>query len=306
MREVLPDRRAALPAARYRWLVPALILVGVLGAVALRSSMNWRRAVAHLRSEPGLVVLRADRSFGRWFIDGLRDPLAKEPKAVLAGLSADTADVHGRWETYMSFEPSIIRERAARILAAPTTVSFVLAGDTLRASGSATSDWLARARLLSNVVPGISRFDLAGVRPTASKVLQSLADSVRQRRFLFAVGSSALDDIASAAVAECARQVDRLLTTAQEEGMQARVELTGRTDPTGTEETNRALSAQRADRILTALAFRGIPRDQMRPVAAGFREPLAGTDAAETARINRSVTLGVTFLSEPAGRQEQQ
>ena len=88
--------------------------------------------------------------------------------------------------------------------------------------------------------------------------------------------------------------------------MQARVELTGRTDPTGTEETNRALSAQRADRILTALAFRGIPRDQMRPVAAGFREPLAGIDAAETARINRSVTLGVTFLSEPAGRQEQQ
>lgn len=299
------DRRAALPAARYRWLVPAVIILGLLGAAAIRSSMNWRRAVAHLRSEPGLVVLRAERSYGRWFIDGLRDPLAKDPKAVLATLSVDTAKVHGRWETFLSFEPSILRERAARVLAAPATVSFALAGDTLRASGSAASDWLARARLLSNVVPGASRIDLSRVNPTASATLRSLADSIGQQRFLFAVGSSELDNVAVAAVAEAVRQVDRLLTAARLEALRANLELTGRTDPTGTEETNRSLSERRAERIVTELASRGIPRDRMRAVAAGFSEPLSGADAAETARINRSVTIGVTFLSEQVGRQEQ-
>jgi outer membrane protein OmpA-like peptidoglycan-associated protein len=225
--------------------------------------------------------------------------------AVLAALSVDTADVHGRWETYLSFEPSILRERAARVLAAPSTVSFTLAGDTLRGTGSAASDWLARARLLSNVVPGAARIDLSGITPTASTALRNLADSVEQRRFLFAVGSSELDDATLVLVADVARRIDRLLAGSGAEGLRADLDLTGRTDPTGTEETNRSLSEKRADRILTALASRGIPRDRMRAVAAAFCAPLAGADAAETARINRSVTIGVTFHSEPARRQEQ-
>jgi outer membrane protein OmpA-like peptidoglycan-associated protein len=298
------ERRAGATGVRYRWLVPAVI-VGLLGLFAVRSSMKWRAAVARLRSEPGLVVLRAERSFGRWFIDGLRDPLANDPKAVLAALSADTTSVHGHWETYLSFEPSILRKRATRVLSAPATVSFTLSGDTLKAAGSASAGWLSRARLLSNVVPGISEVDLSRVNSAASVALQSLADSVSQWRFLFAVGSSELDDVAIAGIAECARQIDRLLNLARTEGLQGNLELTGRTDPTGTEETNRNLSGRRADRVLTTLAIRGIPRDRMRPVAAGFREPLAGVNAAETARINRSVTIGVTFNPESAVRQGQ-
>ena len=137
------ERRGAM--AWLPWAVAALLLVLVLGGFAFRSHRRWTRAVSALESEPGIVLTRAERGGGRWRFAGLRDPIARDPSAVLAGAAVDSADVEQRWEPYLSLEPRMVLARARRSLAAPADVALSLAGDTLRLTGRAPLAWTIAA-----------------------------------------------------------------------------------------------------------------------------------------------------------------
>jgi OOP family OmpA-OmpF porin len=74
-------------------------------------------------------------------------------------------------------------------------------------------------------------------------------------------------------------------------GASVRVALIGRTDPTGSDATNQSLAGLRVDAVLRRLAASGVPAAMLdgRPVATA--KPLSAADAAEQARVNRSVSL---------------
>ena len=114
-------------------------------------------------------------------------------------------------------------------------------------------------------------------------------------RALFAVGSRILDAAATAATARVADAFRRLEAGVSALGGRATVSLVGRSDPTGPDSTNQALSELRARAVAAALASRGIAPSAVRMRAAGTAIPLAASDSAERARINRSVsfTIGV-------------
>jgi len=76
----------------------------------------------------------------------------------------------------------------------------------------------------------------------------------------------------------------------------------GRTDPTGSDAANQALSRNRAEVVLQTLAAQGVPRSATRVSAVGTSRPLPGADPAERARINRSVSFQVSLGAEP-GRE---
>jgi OOP family OmpA-OmpF porin len=279
--------RAWLP-----WAIALLLAVAVLGGLAIRSHRRWSRAVGALESEPGLALTRAERGWGHWRLAGLRDPLARDPNVVLAGASVDSSGVEQRWEPYLSLEPAMVVARARRVLAPPPGVSLALAGDTVRLTGSAPLPWVITAGHAS-VPAGASALDLSGVRPEIPADLAQLVREIEGERVLFPIGSAVLDGPARVAVARVATGLLRLDAGVALIGARAGLELIGRTDPTGSDAANQALSQQRAEAVVAALAARGIPTGTARVSGVGTSRPLSESDPDQQARVNRSVSFGV-------------
>jgi len=285
-----PRQRSLAP--RIAWAL-VLVLVVVLVVLAVRSHRRWRRAVDALRAQPGLVVLRADRGvFRGWRIEGLRDPLAAEPAAVLAGLGVDTAGLRGSWKPYVSADPPVVLARVRRAVVVPPDLQLTLAGDTVTATGSADLAWLAEASRRAAGVAGVARLDLSRVAPRFPAALQPLADSVDAALVLFAPGSAALSPEAAATVRAAAARLRRL-QAAVAPAWAIAVALVGRTDTTGSHETNRSLSEERARAVARVLAGLGVAPAALAPSGAGAEAPLPAAAGLDLAGTNRSVALAV-------------
>jgi OOP family OmpA-OmpF porin len=286
------ERRGAM--AWLPWAVAALLLVLAIGGLGFRSHRRWARAVAALESEPGIVVTRAERGVGRWRFAGLRDPLARDPSAVLAAVAVDSAGVEQRWEPYLSLEPRMVLARARRSLAPPAGVALSLAADTLRLAGRAPLPWVIAVGRASPP-PGVAALDLSGVTPEVPADLAQLIRGIEGQRVLFDIGSAALGGRARDVIGLVATSLQQLDARAALIGARATLELTGRTDPTGSDSANQTLSRERAERVLAALAARGVATGAARVSGVGTSRPLGEGSPEERAQINRSVSFGVSL-----------
>lgn len=279
------------------WTLPLVLLVALPVWLLIASARRWDAAVTRLRAEPGIVLVSAERSGGRWRFRGLRDPLAADPATILAAAGADPGRITGRWDFYHSFEPTLVLARARQALRSPATVTLDLSGDTLRARGRAPADWAARAA--SATLPaGASGLDLRGVEVAIPAALAPLASAIEQTRVLFTVGGSVLDSRAREVVRIVSERY-RQIAAAMPAGYRAEVELTGRTDASGTDATNLTLSSSRSEVVREALMARGVARDALRTAGIGTSSPLDAAETAEREQINRSVSFRVAV--RPAG-----
>jgi len=129
--------------------------------------------------------------------------------------------------------------------------------------------------------------------------LDSLRRSIGGQRILFAPGSADVPPAVEARLRELAAQVNQLDRQVADLGGTVHVELAGRTDPTGLDETNQTLARRRVERVAQILAASGVPASRLSldPIATG--SPLSSPDAQERARINRSVTFNVEVSVAP-------
>ena len=134
------------------------------------------------------------------------------------------------------------------------------------------------------------------------EALSRLKQEIEGEHVLFDVGSAAIRANARTVVTSVAERFGRVEAGAAALGIRATLELVGRTDPTGSDTANQALSRQRAEAVLAALAARGVPRSATSVRALGTTQPLPGDDPAERARINRSVSFAVNVGLQP-GRE---
>ena len=285
------ERRGAM--AWLPWAIGALLLVAVIGGLAIRSHRRWTRAVTALESEPGIVLTRAERG-GRWRFAGLRDPLARDPTAVLAGVAVDSSTVEQRWEPYLSLQPELVLARARRSLAPPASVTLTLARDTARLRGSAPLPWVIAAGRAS-LPAGVAALDLSGVTPEIPADLARLVRDIEGQRVLFDVGSAELGSEARGVIGRVATSLQRLDAGVALIGARATLELIGRTDPTGSDSANQTLSRERAETVVAALAARGVPTGAARVSGVATSRPLTEGSPEERARINRSVSFGVSL-----------
>ncbi len=293
-----PRRRSLAP--RIAWVLAALLVVALAG-LALRARGRWHRALAALRAEPGIVVLEAHRGLGGWRLVGLRDPLAADPKAVLAGLGADTARVSGTWTPVLSADAPIVVARLRRALGAPASVSLALAGDTVVASGTAGPAWLDAAPRRAAGVPGVARLDLTRITPHLEATLQLVADSVERSLVLFAPGSAALTGEAARTLRAVADRVRRLQGGVPRTWTVG-LDVVGRTDTTGSQESSGPLSRARAQAVARALGRLGIAAARLAPSGLGADHPLPADSTGDAARTNRSVAFAVRLRPvTPAG-----
>ena len=90
------------------WLVFSAFVLAIAALVGLRvrDNLRWSHYLDRLRGEPGIVVVDAQRHWFRYAVNGLRDPLAVEPPALLVEYKVPPNKVTEHWEPYLSLDPA--------------------------------------------------------------------------------------------------------------------------------------------------------------------------------------------------------
>ncbi len=120
----------------------------------------------------------------------------------------------------------------------------------------------------------------ATVSKRAGGVVVTFSDAL-----LFSTASSTLSSGASASLDRFAR--------ALRSHPSVTVTVTGHTDDTGSEQTNRRLSKERADAVARYLANRGLDPDRIVTRGVGAGDPVASNATAAGRRLNRRVEIGL-------------
>lgn len=292
--------RARRGSAWMPWALGAAVVALVTAGFAWRARQRWQAALARLEAEPGVVVVRAERGLRSWRVEGLRDPQAADPAAILAGLGTAPARLETRFRPFVSAEPAMVLARARRSLGVPDGVALALAGDTLTATGAAPLGWLADAGRRA-LPAGVGHLDLRAVEPRLPDSLAVLRRELEGTRVLFPVGvADPVDATPAARAAQLARALAEGIGAL---GWALQVDLVGRTDETGTERANQALSRWRAEAVQRLLAGRGVPGGVLTARGIGASAPIGEGTGPARARENRSVSFVVRLVppASPGG-----
>jgi len=287
-------------APKIAWGLAAVVVLALV-VFGIRSSMRWNAAVRTLRAEPGIALIDADRGFRRWHFEGMRDPLARDPLVVLGETGVDAERIDGQWELYMSFDREMVLARARRQLDPPPTVGLGLTDGVLSLSGSASARWVLLAQRAARGLGGVSEVDRSGLEVEVPGDLAERRAEIGLYRVLFTVGSSRLTQRSEVVLDTVAAHLEALGVEAGDVGYGLSVDIVGRTDSSGTEDTNRMLSEQRAQAVLDALLARGISPDQFTARGIGVEDPLPGADESASAISNRSASFIITFTGWESG-----
>ena len=282
------------------WAIPVAIVSIALLLLAGRSRARFDRAVATLQNEPGLVVIDSRQRWGRWEISGLRDPGARLPSVVLAGAGLTDRTLDGRWEPYLSLDSAVVVARARRILGL-TSSPLALVGDTLVASGDVPLESIRLAALGRQLV-GIGHVVFGSARIVLPTPLDSIRQAIAGERVLFGAGSADVPGDAVGRIRNAALRFRELDDSVSASGVDVVLTLVGRTDPTGSDETNQALAQWRVDRVAAIFASAGVRTQRLRGEALATSRPLTSADRDEQARINRSVSFEVTVSPKSTAR----
>ena len=281
-----------------RWAIPVAVAAIALIVVMARSNQRFGRAVSALDNEPGLVVIDARKGWREWEISGLRDPQARAPEVVLAGAGLAPRTLQGRWEPYLSLDSGVVLMRARQQWDLSPATQLALLGDTLRVGGEIPLASLAMIRQ-GGLPPGIRSvtFDKAGL--TLPPHLDSIRAELEANRVLFAPGEAeayAGERARARAIADRFRVLADSVTAGAGEII---LTMIGRTDPTGTDETNQSLAQWRLEHVAAIFASAGVRTDRVRSEPLATSRPLPAADSVVQARINRSVSFAIE-VSTPA------
>lgn len=287
-----------------RWALPLAAVAVALIILAAMSTSRFQRAVAILRNEPGLVVIDAERVWWNWQISGLRDPQARTPEAVLAGAGLVPRALHGRWESYLSLDSAVVVGRARKAWDLPDAAVLTLRADTMTVAGEVP---LHSIRMIGEARPaGIAGVVLDGVRVALPAYLDSIRTALSSARVLFEPGEAELLGLGSAQIRSAASSFRILDDSVTASSADVTLTLVGRTDPTGSDETNQALAQWRVDRVAAIFAAVGVRTERVRSEALATQRPLTSPDPAEQARINRSVSFEIDVSTRSRLPRERQ
>jgi outer membrane protein OmpA-like peptidoglycan-associated protein len=286
-------RSDSAPRGRVTWLLVALGLIALCTWAALwwRDRSRWESYLEALKREPGLVVISAGRSGGRFLVDGLRDPLARDPSALLSQASLAPEDVAGTWQPYQALAPDFVLARARQALRPPPGATLTLEGGVLAVAGDAPLGWIVEARRTAPLIAGVSAFD--GSAALASR-RQRVAVRIEAAALRFEKGTSRLlggQDDAIRAIAGDARELGALAAAA---GEPVRLEIVGHTDADGAPDANLPLSRARAEQVALALGLASATGLDVGTVGVGSREPLTVGDDEIDKQRNRRVSFRVS------------
>lgn len=286
-----------------RWIVVGSLLLLALATwpfLGWRERERWRTYVDALRREPGIVVVSSGRRGGKFFVEGLRDPLSRDPGQLLAGTGLSANSIAAQWQPYQALAPDFVVARARDLLQPPAGVTLQFQNGVLTSSGSAPDRWIVESERLAPAIAGVRRFQYAGLEPDLriKQQLESLA-------LTFPKGQADLTDGQSDTIDRIARLLGELNSVSALRARTTRVELIGHADNDGSDEINSPLSIARAETILRQLPVSRFDAIDFVSRGVGTAEPLApGVTESEKAR-NRRVSFRVQLADGASPRDTQ-
>ncbi|MBS0151490.1 MAG: hypothetical protein JSR31_11165 [Nitrospira sp.] len=243
-----PPSRSALKV----WVLGGAVLLACFwwGWTAYQTHTRWSQFLTQLKTEPGIVVTNAHSTWSGYYLEGLRDPLAKDPSVMIQEGGIDPSMVSSHWSPFYALEPQLIASRARSMLQPPGTVQLQVKGDTLVATGSASIEWIKEARRLAVLVPGIVHYRDEGL---VSVSVPDLLDRVNRAVIRFGPGSASIapsDRLEVHAIADTLKDLEQAVSQSDQ---RVRVDILGWADQTGPAALNLNLSRQRAEAVLAIL-----------------------------------------------------
>ncbi len=232
-----------------------------------QSSSRWNEYLTKLNAEPGIVVVSQEKRGGKYFITGLRDPLAADPSQILKTTKVEAQDVVGRWENYQAAHPEFVITRAANLLQPPKTISLKFDNGVLSASGFASQNWLNEARKLAKMIPAVTSFQEDGIID-AGKELDAIKEKIEKQTIHFELGSAEITNDQNEALDTLAMELKTLQDLAHFLSKESRLEVCGYTDQSGSEQLNQRLEKDRATNVIARLTARGIHANILSPITA--------------------------------------
>jgi outer membrane protein OmpA-like peptidoglycan-associated protein len=271
-------------------IISSIILLAILvwGFFAWRNARRWDAYVERVKSEPGIVVTDVGKSGGKYFIGGLRDPLAHDPETLLRETKVDPADVVSRWQPFQSTSPEFVLARARKLLETPATVNLKIENGVLEAEGFATRQWITDTHRAARFIPGVNEFK-------DDRLLD--LDRIVNPLLLFELDRTQLVPGQEEKFNQLVGDIERLQALAEGMKKNVRLEITGHADGSGTEERNNELSRGRAEVIAAELNARLPSRANLSIIPAGSKEKLRDEITEADRAANRSVTFKI-IMSE--------
>ncbi len=178
----------------------------------------------------------------------------------------------------------------------PPGAHLVLAGQILRASGTAPNRWMAAARAAASAIPGITEYRDGELVSSERQELDQLKSKIESAVLRFARGRSDPAPGQEAALQGIEQAALRLAALAKELDQPFRIAIVGHSDSSGLENLNMKICADRAQTLRDRLVSAGIPEGRLTVRAAGSRHPLHPGAAEHERALNRRVTFEVTLL----------
>ena len=255
---------------------------------------RWSAYLDRLRAEPGIVVTENGQRDGKFYVTGLRDPLAADPRALLAEAGIDPVRVVGRWAPYQALDAEFVLVRLKATLDLPPTVTLTPEGQRIVAQGSASPRWLERARLAGRMLPaGAPALDLSKVRDLYEGAIGTLRDAIEARVVHFDPGESLPTSGQDGMLDAQAKDIQRVAELSSTMGVSTRVTLIGHADSAGQGTSNLSLSLARAEAVRALLKKRGVNPNLLAVRGAGAMEPLQEETSEEAKSANRRVSFNL-------------
>jgi outer membrane protein OmpA-like peptidoglycan-associated protein len=294
-------RRPEKPVSPLLWVGLAImaLVAGIWLVLAFQARARWNGYLEDLRAEPGIVVVSAERRGGRHLVNGLRDPLARDPASLLASHQLAPASVSGKWQLYQALDPQLVAQRARQILRPPSGVTLRFADGVLSADGAAPAAWIAESARVAPAIAGVVRYDPAGA---VNGAIEDLSRQLAATPVLFARGSATLVPQSAEVLQAHRARVRAIDVLAAAGGRRVTVEIVGHADSDGAPEANDPLSLSRAARVRAAFDAERLVSTDLVTRSVGSREPLGDGVLEAGKQRNRRVSLRVLPATGAPGR----
>jgi OOP family OmpA-OmpF porin len=278
--------------------------LGLWGFMSFQARQRWTAYLDSLNSQSGIVVVSAQRHFDKYYVSGLRDPLAVDPVNLIPAADLNPADVVSRWETYISLEPEFVTKRAEKLLQPPENTKLkVDRNGVLSMSGYASRQWIAQAKKLAPNIPGITQLQTDRLIEIELQELLKTKTELEASALFFVNDRSQLLPNQEQKLQSITKAIQKLVNTAPLLNKNVRIEIKGHADSDGSTEHNIRLSQARANTILSALS-RQIKATYLTAVGMGAQEPWQpdnspGDRERDNKEMNRRVSFKVFLTDAP-------
>ena len=177
----------------------------------------------------------------------------------------------------------------------PQTVTLELTGNTLRARGAASQQWLLEAQQKVKAISAISNFQYDQLINTDIARLNEIKQNIDQQILFFHAGSEKLLPGQQGAIDSLIRQCKELEASAIAVNRDYQIHITGHSDSSGTKKFNMQISQQRAETILDILLSSGLKNEYIVARGVGDSQPIRTESDPQNRSFNRAVTFKVNL-----------